>query len=279
MNFTEKLRQSVQQSGSVLCVGLDPNLDRLPAPVKEHHPTPVQQVAFFCKRVIDATRDNCCAYKPNLAFFEALGAPGLDVFQEVINYIPSSKIIIADAKRGDIDSTARHYKKAYFDTFDVDALTVNPLMGFETLAPFLHETNKAIFVLALTSNPGANDLLEQPLGEFDMVAQYIADRLDVMNQQSEVHLGMVIGATRKQQARSVLQFHNKAHLLIPGIGTQGGKIEDLHQVLENHKGIPIISSSRSIIYAGGDDINWQQLVEEQSSKVKQQLQPLTQSYV
>src|SRR5699024_4055946 len=144
MTFTKKLKSAVQKSGSTLCVGLDPNLDLIPGVIKQQNEEPVQQVTDFLKRVIDATQDHCAAYKPNQGFFEALGADGWQSFQDILDYIPGDKIISADAKRGDNSSTAEHYAKAFFKKIEVDAVTLNPLMGFETLNPFLNDSSKGV---------------------------------------------------------------------------------------------------------------------------------------
>lgn len=279
MTFIENLTQAVKRSKSTLCVGLDPNLDLLPRPVKDQFEKPEEQVAYFCKLVIDYTSQYVAAYKPNLAFFEALGSKGLEVFEEVINHIPDDKIIIADAKRGDISSTAEHYCKTYFDVFDVDAITLNPLMGFETLNAFSNYEEKGVYVLALTSNPGANDFLKRPFEQFDSLSQYIADQLSKKARFIDTHLGMVIGATQADEAQVVLQHHPDGCLLIPGIGAQGGSVTELAKALEGHNGIPLISSSRSIIYAGKNEGDWPEYVAEQAKKMKQQLMSITEQYV
>jgi len=279
MTFSEKLKQSISQTNSVLCVGLDPNLDLLPQPVKDQFDEPEEQVAYFCKLVIDYTAEYCAAYKPNLAFFEALGPNGLAVFEEVLAHIPDDKIIIADAKRGDISSTAEHYKKAFWDEFDVDAITLNPLMGFETLKAFSKEESKGIYVLTLTSNPGAADFLKKPFAGFDMMSQYIADQLAKKSAFSNTHLGMVIGATQAEEAESVLTHHPEGALLIPGIGAQGGSISELGKSLKKHQGIPLINSSRGIIYAGKDEGDWPTHVAEAAKSMKQKLNQITQQYV
>lgn len=209
MTFTQKLRSAVASSGSTLCVGLDPNLSLLPKSVKRDLLDPESQVSFFCKSVIDHTQDFCAAYKPNLAFFEALGASGLEIFEEVVQHIPDDKIIIADAKRGDISTTAEHYKKTFYNQFNVDAVTLNPLMGFETLDAFTEDDTKGIYVLALTSNPGADDFLKKPFEGFDMMAQYIASELEKRSNSSKAHLGMVIGATQAELSKSVTDLHKK----------------------------------------------------------------------
>tara|TARA_R110000868_G_scaffold294140_3_gene554766 strand:+ start:15835 stop:16674 length:840 start_codon:yes stop_codon:yes gene_type:complete len=279
MTYLEKLHKAVSDSQSTLCVGLDPNLNLLPQEVKERFDTPEEQAAFFCKMVIDYTYDSCAAYKPNLAFFESLGAVGLAVFQEVINHIPKDRIIIADAKRGDISSTAEHYKKAFFDRFDVDAITLNPLMGFETLNAFADDDSKGIYVLTLTSNIGASDFLKKPFEGFGSMAEYIAHELFERSVKVETHLGMVIGATQAEEAKMVIKHHGSGSLLIPGIGAQGGSIDDLAEALAEHDGIPLINSSRGIIYAGSDQVNWVESVAESAKSMKEQISKITDQYV
>lgn len=279
MTYLEKLLKAVKSSQSTLCVGLDPNLDLLPLAVKNQFTDPAEQVAYFCKMVIDYTYDSCAAYKPNLAFFESLGNVGLAVFEEVVNHIPKDRIIIADAKRGDISSTAAHYKKAFFDRFDVDAITLNPLMGFETLNAFANDETKGIYVLTLTSNPGASDFLKKPFEGFDTMAEYIAHELFERSVQVETHLGMVVGATQAEEAKAVIQHHGNGSLLIPGIGAQGGSVDELADALLDHEGIPLISSSRGIIYAGSDQENWLDYVSKSAQQTKQKLAKITEMYV
>lgn len=279
MQFSEKLKKAVTSSRSTLCVGLDPNLDRLPSAIKQQHAAPEEQVVSFCRQVIEATSDFCCAYKPNAAFFEALGPAAYEVFAEVRKAIPEGKIVIADAKRGDISTTAAHYSKAFFEQFDADAITLNPLMGFETLDPFMGDASRAIFSLALTSNPGAADFLLKPFAGYEMMSEYIAAELKKRNRPGDTHLGMVVGATQADHLERVVKRHPSATLLIPGIGKQGGSVEELARALKGHEGIPIVSSSRSIIYAGADRDNWQQAVAEQAQHTQKQLQTITQRYV
>ncbi|HET8865468.1 MAG TPA: orotidine-5'-phosphate decarboxylase [Gracilimonas sp.] len=279
MTFLEKLKNSVKASGSTLCVGLDPNLALLPQSVKDQFKTPEERVSYFCKLVIDYTSQYCAAFKPNLAFFEALGRSGLEVLEEVIDHIPNDKIIIADAKRGDISSTAEHYKKAFWGEFKVDAITINPLMGFETLDAFAKDETKGVYVLTLTSNPGAADFLKKPFSDFAMMAQFIAHQLSKRSSFSKSHLGMVIGATQAEEAGSVLHYHSEGALLIPGIGAQGGSISELEKALKDHKGIPLINSSRGIIYAGKDESDWPEHVSAAAKFMNQKLNQITQKYV
>lgn len=278
MTFLQKLEAAIQAAGSCLCVGLDPNLKRLPESIKEEYHRPEDQVFHFLENVIEVTSDHCAAYKPNLGFFEALGASGLIVFQQVLDSIPDDKIVIADAKRGDISSTAEHYANAYFDQFDVDAVTINPLMGFETLDPFLQYPNKCVYVLTLTSNPGAEDFLIKPFEGQDSMAAYIAKTLATYDEKYGTHVGMVIGATQPDEMTPVIRHHPNGALLIPGMGAQGGSADDLVAALENHSGLPLINSSRSILYAGQHADNWQQAVENTAQEFKQKLQPITKRY-
>lgn len=279
MTYTEKLQKAIAKSNSCLCVGLDPDLDRIPAPLKSEYPIPSQTVLAFMKQVIDATKATCAAYKPNLGFFEALGEDGFRIFKEIIDYIPSDKIVIADAKRGDISSTADHYARAYFKTFDVDALTINPLMGFESLNPFLSYPGKAIYCLTLTSNPGADDFLMQPFRKHPSMAAFIAHKLSGLQQGSAAHLGMVVGATKAKEFTEVIRHHTTGSLLIPGVGTQGGSIPGLLNALGRHKGIPLINSSRSILYAGKNDADWQEAVLQKARQFKEKLKDITENYV
>lgn len=279
MKYPEKLQQAIADSRSCLCVGLDPHLDLFPEFLTDEIKDDNERVSRFLKRIIEITAPYCAAYKPNLAFFEALGDGGLEVFHSVIDTVPEGKIIIGDAKRGDIDSTARHYREAFFDIYEMDAITLNPLMGFETLAPYFQFPSKGLYVLTLTSNPGASDFLTKPFDGFNTMAEYIASNLKEYQPQSKASLGMVVGATQPHDLQPVLRQHPAAPLLIPGIGSQGGSIEELVGVLDGHGGASLISSSRSILFAGGNDRNWEQAVVETAQTYREQLMPITEQYL
>lgn len=279
ITFDEKIRRAVSESESTLCVGLDPHLNLMPEHLTETIPNQNERVLSFLTTIIDITHPHCAAYKPNLAFFEALGEQGLEVFSKVLSRIPQDKVVIADAKRGDIGSTAANYKKAFFDYWDLDAITLNPLMGFETLESYFDYPTKAIYALTLTSNPGASDFLEKPFAGFDSMAEYIASNLNKLHKDHPVAIGLVVGATQPAHLESVLAQHASAPLLIPGIGTQGGKIEELVTALENHNGVPLVSSSRSILFAGGNDRDWEDAVLNKVTSYREQLMPITNRYV
>lgn len=279
MNFDDKIRDAVARSGSCLCVGLDPNIRLMPDAVKKTNDTEAGQVRSFLKEVIDVTAEYCAAYKPNLGFFEALGPEGWQIFSDLLDYIPAGKIVIADAKRGDISSTAEHYARAFFEKFDVDAVTLNPLMGFETLTPFLNYSEKGIYVLTLTSNPGAEDFLAKPFGEFPSMAEYIAARLRSVQESSETAIGMVLGATKTEKLKPVSNRFPSSPLLVPGVGKQGGSTDLLMEALQDHEGTVLVNASRSILYAGRGTARWQTAISGKAGEMKQKLSPLASRYV
>jgi orotidine-5'-phosphate decarboxylase len=279
MTFTEKLTHAVRSSGSILCAGLDPDPEKIPQPLREQIKDDSRLIFEFCHRVIEAVKPHVCAFKPNMAFFEALGSSGWRALEQVIDSIPSDKIVITDAKRGDIGNTASKYRETFFDRLNADAITLNPLMGLDTITPFGDEPGKAAFVLTLTSNTGAADFLKRRFEGRNSLGEYIAGELSKIQPRSSTHLGMVVGATQALEMKPVLNAHPNAHLLIPGIGTQGGSIPDLEKALENHRGIPIINSSRSILYAGGNHEDWIRYVTEQAVTLKESLNSISSRYV
>lgn len=278
MTFTEKLTRSIQSSNSVLSVGLDPDPEKIPLPLRQQISDPHDLVFEFCRRVVESTKSEAAAYKPNLAFFEALGSGGWKVLEALLDVIPHGKIVIADAKRGDIGTTAEKYKIAFFDQLQVDAITLNPLMGLETLDPFLGDRSKAVYVLTITSNPGAADFLQASVNGLLSLGEYISELLKKKQELTATPLGMVIGATQAETSQRVLQANPEAPLLIPGIGAQGGDPNRLKDILADHAGLPLVNSSRAIIYAGGDNENWEELVARKASETRQLLDPITQNY-
>ena len=242
MNFMEKLDKAVKKNQSLLCIGLDPDPARMPDKVS---------IFEFNKAIIDATSDLVCAYKPNLAFYEALGISGLNDLKRTVQHIPDNIPVIADAKRGDIGNTAKAYATAIFSHFGFDASTVNPYLGFDSVEPFIEYSNKGVFILCRTSNPGSADFQElqcqtgkttRPL--FEIVA------LKASQWNTTGNIGLVIGATYPEELKSIRQSHPDMPLLIPGIGAQGGDLALAirYGVDAQRKGI-ILNSSRQIIYA------------------------------
>lgn len=279
MTFTEKLTRSVQSSNSVLCVGLDPDIERIPVSLKERFKDDAELIVEFCRLIIETTKIHACAFKPNVAFFEALGSEGWEAFEQVMDCIPSNRIVIVDAKRGDIGNTATKYKEAYFDRLNADAITLNPLMGLDTIQPFAQYPEKAVFILTLTSNTGAADFFKRRFEGRSSLSEYIAEEISKLQDVCETHLGMVVGATQTEEVKPVLKIHPKSHLLIPGIGTQGGKVSELKEVLAGHEGIPMINSSRSILYAGEKRETWIEDVLNKTLEIKESLKPITEQYV
>ena len=238
----------IQRQGSFLCVGLDTDVSKIPAFL---HAT-ADPVFEFNKRIIDATHDLCVAYKPNLAFYEALGPKGWDALQKTIDYIPDTHLVIADAKRGDIGNTSRYYAKAFFEALGADALTVATYMGKDSIQPFLGFSNKWVIVLALTSNEGSEDfqMSDQPEG----MPLYEKVMRRCMEWAGPDELMFVVGATHPQQFEHIRSFCPDHFLLVPGVGAQGGDLEAISRAaLNDHCGV-LVNASRSILYAGnGED--------------------------
>ena len=244
MSFLEKLLAASRSTGSLLCVGLDPNPDLMP----------IMDVLEFNKRIIDATSDLVCAYKPNLAFYEALGIDGLRALQATVAYIPRTIPVIGDAKRGDIGSTAQAYARALFETFGFDAATVNPYLGTDSIEPFIEYKEKGVFVLCRTSNVGSADfqslqVADTALPLFEVVAQR-AKEWNIYG-----NLGLVVGATYPEEMRRIRQRCPDMPLLIPGIGAQGGDLaKAVRYGIDANGEKAIITASRQVIYASkGDD--------------------------
>lgn len=279
MKFDEKLLRAIKQTGSVLSIGLDPNPDFFPEEISRLSKDKAAQTLAFCEGVINSTHKYACSYKINTAYFEALGKQGLDVFGQVKEMIPSERITIADAKRGDVGHTAGQYKIAFFEVFNFDAVTLSPLMGFDTLKPYLDAEDKAVFILTLTSNAGAGDFFLKPFSGSGNLSSYIAGCLRDENLKAKTSVGMVIGATQ-DAALQVLGKFPESNLLIPGIGAQGGSVAKLQDLLKTHRGIPVIPVSRGILYPKPQSgLGWKQLIEKQSQYYHQQLQTISNKYV
>jgi len=255
MLFTDKLSLAQTRSGSWLCIGLDTDPDKMPPALRSREDT----VIAFNRAIIEATHDLVCAYKPNLAFYLARGSTGIDELTATVSAIPHDIPVILDAKFGDIDSSARGYARFAFETLGADAVTVNPYLGADALAPFLEYSSHAIFLLAHTSNPGASDLQDalvandaleaMPEALFVRVARFAK----TLKGKGEV--GLVVGATFPEQLREAREANPSVVFLIPGIGTQGGSLEQVVESGVTDAGIgPIVNASRSILYASsGDD--------------------------
>ena len=240
----KQLRQQIVNKASMLCVGLDTD----PKCIPKHLKSGKDPVFEFNQAIIDATRDLCVAYKPNLAFYEALGAGGWDSLKKTVDYIGKTHFIILDAKRGDIGNTANQYAKAFFEEMKADAVTLSPYMGYDSVEPFLKYENKYAILLLLTSNPGNKDLQMVKVEE----GQYFYEKvLETSRQWTGVNrLMYVVGATRTEQIRSIRAKASESFFLVPGIGAQGGNLQEvLENGCDNRKSGLLINASRSILYA------------------------------
>ena len=237
--FNSNLKSSTKKKKSWLCVGLDIN----PEAIGSDKLSDLKEYTF---KVIDATRRSAIAYKPNFAFFERWGSNGFSWLEETVSYIGNSHIKIADAKRGDIGSTANQYAESIFNHFGFDAVTLNPYMGKDSIQPFIQNPEKGAFILCRTSNPSAsdfqNDRTEQtPL--FEKVAHWANDLNTYDN------IGLVVGATAPQELSKVRKISPDLSLLVPGVGVQGGNMETSLKI-SNQTGVGLINVSRSINFAG-----------------------------
>ncbi len=242
MNFIEKLTNAAGKNKSLLCVGLDPDRERIPDNTG---------VLEFNKAIIDATADLVCAYKLNFALYEALGDEGLDALRQTVQYIPDGIPAIGDAKRGDIGNTARAYARAIFDNLGFDATTVNPYLGFDSIEPFIEYRDKGIFILCRTSNAGALDFQSLRLeaqDEHRPLFEIVALKASQWN--THGNIGLVVGATYPEELKLIRQSHPDMPILIPGIGAQGGDLEQAVRYGIDAQGQKaIINSSRQIIYS------------------------------
>ncbi len=245
MSF-KKLSASIEKHKSNLCVGLDPSIEKIPEFLFEYE----DAVLEFNSRVIEATQDVACAYKLNTAFYESLGEKGWSTFGETVARIPDDIYIIADCKRSDVGNSARHYAQTFFDYFEVDAATVNPYMGHDSIEPFLNYRGRDIFALVLTSNEGAKDFQLREFGG-KKIYELVLDKISEWDKDGNI--GAVVGATRVEELTKVRKCYPQIPLLIPGIGAQGGSIEDAVDVANSDGAPVIINVSRDIIFAGYDE--------------------------
>ncbi len=245
-----KLIEQIRLKKSFLCVGLDTDIDKIPSFLLEFE----DPIFEFNKRIIDATSDLCIAYKPNIAFYESAGPKGWESLKKTIDYIPDSIFTIADAKRGDIGNTSKMYAEAFFRTYNFDSITLSPYMGEDSIAPFLSFKNKWSIVLALTSNKGAFDFQKIKTELNNSLFQNVLQKVSVWGNIENTMF--VVGATKANDLKKIREIVPNHFLLIPGVGAQGG---DLDEVVSN--GIIddiglIVNSSRGIIYAGqGEDFD------------------------
>ena len=241
MSFREQYEASAAANDSLLCVGLDPDPERMPAGVG---------VVEYLTNVIDATSDLVCCYKPNAAFYEAEDGGGFETLRAVVEAVPDGVPVLLDAKRGDIGNTARFYAQAVFERVGADAVTVNPYLGRDAVQPFLDYHDRHTFVLCRTSNPGARDLQDLPAGEGGRTLyEHVARLANEWNEHGNV--GLVVGATYPDEARRIRELCPDLLLLVPGVGAQEGELEAAVRAATDASGGGIlVNASRAVLYAG-----------------------------
>jgi orotidine-5'-phosphate decarboxylase len=243
-----QLFEQIKKKGSYLCVGLDTDIDKIPA----HLRTSPDPVFEFNKQIIDATKEFCVAYKPNTAFYEALGPKGWETLQKTLDYIPKDCFTIADAKRGDIGNTSSLYAKAFFQMMNFDSITVAPYMGEDSVKPFLEFPDKWVILLVHTSNPGSVDF--QQLETRD--GKYVYEEVIFASQRwaTADQMMYVVGATKADKIGTIRALAPDHFFLVPGVGAQGGDLEAVSKAGMNSQCGLLVNSSRAIIYASsGED--------------------------
>lgn len=239
-----QLVSNIKKKKSFLCVGLDTDLNKIPSHLLELE----DPIFEFNKQIIDATKEFCVAYKPNIAFYEMLGEKGWKSLQKTLDYIPEDIFTIADAKRGDIGNTSLYYAKTFYETYNFDSITVAPYMGSDSVKPYLKHENKWAILLALTSNVGANDFELQELKSGEFLYEKVLKTSKEWGTKN--NMMYVVGATRPEMLANIRKIIPNHFLLVPGVGAQGGNLQEVAKYgLTKDCGL-LVNSSRGIIYAG-----------------------------
>lgn len=267
MNRQEIISQ-IKTKATFLCIGLDPDIQKIPSHLLKGE----EPLFAFNKAIIDATHDLCVAYKPNLAFYESCGLEGWKAFEKTVRYIREkdpSQFIIADAKRGDIGNTAEMYARSFYESLPIDAVTLAPYMGKDSVQPFLSYPGKWAILLALTSNRGSADfqMLEDAQGErlFEKVLRRSSDWGD------ESSMMYVVGATQGSLLQDVRKLVPRHFLLVPGVGTQGGSLKEVARYAMNDDCGLLVNVSRQILYASKDE-EFAQAARQEAMKLQQEMQ-------
>jgi len=255
-SFKEKFNQRKKISN--VCVGLDPDITKFPKVIKGEIG---DKILTFNKAIINATKDYVAAYKPNAAFYEQYGLKGIETLQKTIDYIPDDICVILDAKRGDIGNTATAYAKAAFEDMKADAITLSPYMGTDSITPFLEYQDKYAFILALTSNTGANDF-QKP----DLYLK-VSNKIKEWDDQYK-NCGLVAGATQGAELKQLRELSDSPIFLVPGIGAQGGDLGKTINFVKGDNNNFLINSSRGIIYASAED-DFAKIAGEKAKKLQE----------
>ena len=242
-SFVERLKLARKATNSMVCVGLDPDLDRLPVHLKSD----ADAVYEFNRAIIEHTADFVSAYKLNMAFFEVMGSKGYEALERTLTIIPDGIMTICDCKRGDMGNSARMYARAVFEHFDFDIATVNPYQGRDSVQPFLDYTDRGVFILCLTSNKSASEFQYLPVNGHSL---YLEVARVAQSWDTSLNAGLVVGATQTKSLAGIRDVAPNMPLLIPGIGAQGGDLEAvIREGADADGGGLLINSSRSILYA------------------------------
>lgn len=268
-----QLFSQIQAKQSYLCVGLDTDLEKIPAHLRSL-PDPIFE---FNKQIIDATVEYAVAYKPNIAFYEALGPKGWESLQKTIEYIPKDIFTIADAKRGDIGNTSSLYARAFFKQMNFDSVTVAPYMGEDSVKPFLAFKDKWVILLAHTSNPGASDfqLIESKITGRRLYEEVI---LKSSTWGSPDQLMYVVGATQTDKIESIRELIPDHFFLVPGIGAQGGDLESVSKYGMNKQCGLLVNSARAIIYASTEK-DFATVAGKEAKKVQEEMERYLQTFL
>lgn len=271
MNKQELVSQ-IKSKKSYLCVGLDTDIKKIPSFLhKEKDP-----VFEFNKRIIDATHAYAVAYKPNIAFYEAMGAKGWESLEKTLEYIPKDIFTIADAKRGDIGNTSGLYARAFFENMNFDSVTVAPYMGEDSVTPFLEFKDKWAIILALTSNAGSNDF--QILKTEDQETLYVKVLKAAANWGNDSNIMFVVGATKAEMFVTIRQYVPDHFLLVPGVGAQGGDLGAVSQYGMNKDCGLLVNSSRGIIYASSAE-DFAAMAAKEAAKIQIEMQGYLEKYL
>ena len=243
--FNKKLSEICKSKNNRLCIGLDIDNRKL---VNDS----ISYMDGFIKDIIESTIDLCPIYKINLAFYERLGKAGYDILCKIPEYINNRAVTIADAKRGDIGNSSKYYAEAIFQTLNYNAITISPYMGEDSIKPFCEYSDKGVFILCLTSNSGSNNFQNKKINDKELYI-HVAELAVKMNVNDNI--GLVVGATKSEQMKIIKEYSFNLPWLIPGVGFQGGSLEESILIGSKNKSTPIINVSRGIIYAGNGSIN------------------------
>lgn len=261
----------IKAKSSYLCVGLDTDIQKIP----EHLKKADDPLFEFNKQIIDATIDYAVAYKPNIAFYEAHGLKGWESLMKTIEYIPKEAFVIADAKRGDIGNTSKMYARAFFEEMNCDAITVAPYMGEDSVKPFLDFKNKWVILLALTSNAGGKDFQNLTLESGEEVYERVLSKSQEWGSAEE--LMYVVGATKAEALKNIRQIVPDHFLLVPGVGAQGGSLEEVSKYGMNSECGLLVNSSRGIIYKDSSEV-FAQVAGQEASSLQQEMSKYLEKY-